>query len=335
MSFDHRPMALSLAVAGLDITQSLNTEWYNTHIAANGLPLSPLPSFGRPGGALCLLIGNTRDLWPIFLRWLRDQPDPSMDDPIDTYVTSTINALLTSHLLHGYDVFWPGDGGERLVSMQRVALTSGLCAHDPGTQLAIHPTYGAWVAFRAVVCIACDPQISSPPAMLPDPLSAAEKAAAQEVSLPHGSHTCAYRRCKSRHLRPFCPWRRRLWRRPSERPTQVDCASSYMGQRGWRLMCASHGLHCVTASSWDASTATPRRSSFTTTQRISPCWPRLWTSHGRKVLSIRMTRRRTIARGTDLESDGLGDAAAAAAPRVYSLVFNPPNPSLACHLNVC
>ena len=45
-----------------------------------------------------------------------------------------------------------------VVSMQRVAQVSGLCWHDDeGSKLCVHPQYGTWKAFRAVVVLLGDP----------------------------------------------------------------------------------------------------------------------------------------------------------------------------------
>ena len=53
-----------------------------------------------------------------------------------------------------HDIFWVYDArSERLVSMQRVATTAGVCYHDGETQLAIHPKFGSWLGFRACVVV--------------------------------------------------------------------------------------------------------------------------------------------------------------------------------------
>mmetsp|Transcript_39837 Transcript_39837/g.66077 ORF Transcript_39837/g.66077 Transcript_39837/m.66077 type:complete len:278 (+) Transcript_39837:46-879(+) len=176
-------LTLELAVAGLNIVQPLSTLWYNEHVTRNNLPLQPIPSFGRAGGALCLLIGNSRDLWDAFLRWLRAQPDPSsIAEPLDYYTTSTIMRVIVKAAgTVAHDIFWSSESGDRLVSMQRVALTSGLCCHDPETQLSIHPAYGAWCAFRACVVFDADGPMGGAPPPCPDLLSHSERAAAREA----------------------------------------------------------------------------------------------------------------------------------------------------------
>ena len=176
-------LALRLAVAGFDIAQPLSTTWYNEHLVGKGLPLKPLPSYGREGGALCVLIGNSRELWNAFLRWLRTQSDPmGIEEPLDLYTRGTIaDAVAEAAEGVAYDIFWPSESGDRLVSMQRVALTSGLCCHDGETQLCIHPTFGAWCAFRAAVVFDRDGPAGGAPPPCPDLLSDAERAAAREA----------------------------------------------------------------------------------------------------------------------------------------------------------
>ena len=139
MSLDVAALSLELTVAGYDIVQPLSTAWYNDHVAQQQLPLAPLPSLGREGGALVILIGNSRYLWNAFLRWLRTQPDPlAIAEPLDTYTKATITGAVTKAAGGAaHDIFWAAESGERLVSMQRVALVSGLCCHDSETQLSV------------------------------------------------------------------------------------------------------------------------------------------------------------------------------------------------------
>ena len=121
--------AAALATAGINIFKPFDVRWYNTHCAEHSLPLSPLPAFDRCDGALGILLGNSVALWPAFLAWLSAQPDPdSVEDPLDTYTTSVISSAVAKLVGDGvrHDIFWVSDSS-RLVSMQRVALTSGLC----------------------------------------------------------------------------------------------------------------------------------------------------------------------------------------------------------------
>ena len=171
-----------LVARGIDIVVPCDVRWYNAHIAEHVLPLRPLPNFDRPD-ALCLLVGNSSALWPKFLSWLGAQPDPSsVEDPLDTYTSESIAAAV-SRLTRGgevrHDIFWVYDARpERLVSMQRVATTAGVCYHDGETQLAIHPKFGSWLGFRACVVVDAPSTFgASPPAPLGCLLSEEEKAA--------------------------------------------------------------------------------------------------------------------------------------------------------------
>ena len=161
-----------LASQGFDVLRPLSVSWYNDYIKGLGLStdstkyleksgeahasgeaapfaLSPLPDYGRNGDALAFIIGNSRAMWPCFLRWLRQQPDPSLKDPVDTFAAEVINRALPLVASNGaqYDIFWSCDmSPARLVDMNRAALVSGLCYFSDEMFLSIHPTFGSWVA---------------------------------------------------------------------------------------------------------------------------------------------------------------------------------------------
>ncbi|CAN0351537.1 unnamed protein product [Phaeothamnion confervicola] len=50
----------------------------------------------------------------------------------------------------------------RLVAVQRMAVVAGLCFLDPGTHLCVHPVYGPWLAFRAVLLF----DVQGPPGLV-------------------------------------------------------------------------------------------------------------------------------------------------------------------------
>ena len=97
----------ALAADGFDVCTPFRVSWYNDlirslglatdsdHVGGAAFTLSPLPDFGRSGDALALLIGNSRAMWPHFLRWLRRQPDPQIKDPVDTYTAEAIGRSVT------------------------------------------------------------------------------------------------------------------------------------------------------------------------------------------------------------------------------------------------
>ena len=187
MAIDIAALKADLTAGGIDVVHEADVRWYNAHVAEQQLPLNPLPTFDRPNGdALCLLLGNSVALWPAFLTWLGSQPHPeAVTDPLDRYSTALVSTAIAKLTRSGevrHETFWVYHGGDRLVSMQRVALTAGLCYHDSETQLAIHPTFGAWVAFRAVVVLDAPSGLdATPPPRRECLLGEDEKAAAREA----------------------------------------------------------------------------------------------------------------------------------------------------------
>ena len=89
------------------------------------------------------------------------------NDPLDTYAKESIGKVVEEtaarHFVVGdqnettpgassYDIFWSFDTTrDRLISMQRIAAVSGLCHLDEASNMAIHPLFGPWLSFRAVI----------------------------------------------------------------------------------------------------------------------------------------------------------------------------------------
>ena len=205
MAVSNNTLAKELASFGFDICHPFSPAWYNELIETENLceSLSPLPN-----GTRAFIIGNTRQLWPAFLTWLHtavetmQEPPPDqgcraiMDNPLDSYIKETIQGVLeglnradddanTSSASSGkwgkYELFWSGPNSYQLVSMQRVAVASGLAYLDLSTHLAIHPTYGAWASYRAVVVFTStkDTAALPRPALVPRLLSKEEEATAK------------------------------------------------------------------------------------------------------------------------------------------------------------
>jgi len=143
-----------LLEAGLDLVQPFDVARYNERIADRpGLP--PLPLFGR-AGALGLVIGNSRALWPRFIAALRSRQELLADDhPLDRYVAESIRsaaALVPAR----FEVRFSHDAGPRFVSMLDLAAASGLAQAGPA-YLAVHPEHGPWISLRGVLVVDRDP----------------------------------------------------------------------------------------------------------------------------------------------------------------------------------
>lgn len=207
---------LVIASCSFDVFAPLRVSWYNDYISELGLStdstkylekageahasgepapfaLRPLDDFGRRGNCLAFLVGNSRAMWSRCLRWLKQQPDPSaVKDPVDTYAAEAIRTAIerftaTEGEREGskprYEIYWSFDmSPERLVDMNRVSRVSACCYFSDEMFLSIHPTFGSWVAFRAVVVVDMPAtHLHGPPRHL-DPLLTDEEAAAAKVA---------------------------------------------------------------------------------------------------------------------------------------------------------
>ena len=166
-------LAATLNRCGFDVFKPFRVSWYNEyirklglatdehHVGGSAFKLAPLPSLAQVD-AQALLVGNSKAMWPIFLRWLQSQSDPAaVKDPVDTFAAEVINSAIMSFAAASedrpaidHDIFWASDmSAARLVDMNRAAYVSGACYFSDEMFLSIHPTFGSWVAFRAVVVL--------------------------------------------------------------------------------------------------------------------------------------------------------------------------------------
>jgi len=187
-------MAQELHEAGFDICHPFCPAWYNQCIADEPLlDLQPLPANNASNTSRAFLIGNTRHVWRPFIAWCQQQQQQQQlpANPLDTYCQEQIQAIVSKHYFVPPDhddtttgttphFFWSNSyRRDTLVSMQRVALVSGLAYWDAEAtaQLSLHPVVGPWLSFRAVVVVDVDATTtttmanSSPPPP-PPPLSA-------------------------------------------------------------------------------------------------------------------------------------------------------------------
>lgn len=148
-----------LYAVGFDIFHPFDPSLYNRCIETENLPLEPLPE----AQMVAYLIGNTKLIWPFFREWYRSHGTDS--DPFDTFCQKTLERIFQRNLQgKEYHVYWSFESSpEKLVSMQRVASVSGLSFLDTKSHLSIHPVYGTWHSFRAVVVVKAEgPNLPTP-----------------------------------------------------------------------------------------------------------------------------------------------------------------------------
>ena len=167
-----------LAAAGLDIAHAFD---------ARAVSREPgLAALADPDRPLGILIGNTRALWPRFLA--ARAADPALRDaldPIELYVERAIDTAVAA--LPGARTYYAHRRyAGAYLPFQRAAAAAGLGTLTPA-HLVIHPTYGPWLALRAIVVAPGTPPPRAPLVDLPgahDAATAAAYAAALAASGP-------------------------------------------------------------------------------------------------------------------------------------------------------
>jgi hypothetical protein len=157
---------------GFDIFHPFQTKWYNDSIASDPstIALRRLEISHKTTHKHCtnttstdiaFLIGNTKHMWPYFVRAhqrriISRMSDEYIKNPLDTYVKESIQEIVSKYFERRckYRIYWECSYDiDNLVSMQRVAVISGLSYYDNESMLCVHPVYGTWHSFRAVVVI--------------------------------------------------------------------------------------------------------------------------------------------------------------------------------------
>jgi methylmalonic aciduria homocystinuria type C protein len=138
------------AEAGLDLVHPLRIDEYN---AAAPLGFA-MPDYGRRG-ALGVIVGNTRALWPRVLEALAADPELAADaDPIDRYAEAAMRAALAP-IGARWTLWLAPDPPPRRPAMQLMAHVAGL-AYRSESRLSVHPVYGPWIALRGAAVIDVD-----------------------------------------------------------------------------------------------------------------------------------------------------------------------------------
>jgi len=144
------------AAAGLDILHAFNVA---AHRSAD---TDVRFDFGRPN-ALGMLVGNTRKLWPIFIKAIAaDRSLATTEHPLDTYVTQRVRTIVAAATPRAAHLVFAHTANPHPFPIQRLAERVGLAAISP-SHLAIHPKHGPWFALRAAIVIDVDGPVSAMP----------------------------------------------------------------------------------------------------------------------------------------------------------------------------
>jgi hypothetical protein len=137
-------VASSLRSAGIDIV-------YPFTLSAALDRLFSFPRFGHTE-RLGLLVGNSRALWAPLVRFAATYSGPH---PVQTYVAEHLTRALEARGVE-HTVFLPhrldydGPNGKTAIPIQQLGARVGLAALGP-SHLSVHPQFGPWFAYRAIV----------------------------------------------------------------------------------------------------------------------------------------------------------------------------------------
>lgn len=177
----------ALKAHGFDQTATFLAGWYNNDPHVKNLPACH--KIDAPDDAACLLVANTRALWPPFCGWvqrkLRENPGllDNSPDILDVYTREIIEETMERapstvqfEVIYAYETL---ETHRRCISVATAAHVAGLAHHHAQLQRTLHPVYGPWLAFRAVIVFRHGS--SGTPTLLPDPLAAHELAHVLEL----------------------------------------------------------------------------------------------------------------------------------------------------------
>ncbi len=150
--------------SGFDLAQPFQVQWYNKRVKKE----FQLPNYNRTN-TLGILIGNSRHLWPHFLKEIHKNKDLRKTlHPLDQYTRQNILKILEKMEIP-WSVFWAELHASQKIAFQKLALISGLADLSP-SHLNVHPQYGPWIAFRsAIVFDSAGPQKKPQPVNLCKP----------------------------------------------------------------------------------------------------------------------------------------------------------------------
>ena len=175
-------LAPALRSEGFDLLAPFAAGWYNEepHIA----PLGDQHKLDAAAGALAFIVGNSRALWPPFVRHVRaalDEEAGWLDahpDALDEYTRLVVRRALACPGLPAARVVYAYETLEtygRAVSVTTAAHVAGLAYYHQPLKRSVHPVLGPWVAYRAIIIFdGVDVSGMPPPPPPADPCSPEE-----------------------------------------------------------------------------------------------------------------------------------------------------------------
>jgi methylmalonic aciduria homocystinuria type C protein len=166
---------------GMAITAGLTLQDYHAKVPAE----LALPTYGRER-TLAILLGSTREIWTPFMASLAAQPalldDDAHEGPLNAYAVRTAEAVAAECVPRGvrHEIFYAHEMAPgRLVAVQHVAHAAGAAFFHQSVGLCVHPEYGPWHSYRALIVVDLEGLPSAGPPADPCDEAGAQVAAAE------------------------------------------------------------------------------------------------------------------------------------------------------------
>ncbi|KAG8464119.1 hypothetical protein KFE25_000287 [Diacronema lutheri] len=148
------------AAAGFDLCAPFAAGAYNEHEQIAGRPDLLIPAKSRV--TLAIVVGNTRELWMPFVRHLKSSLEGAAilksQDPLDEYTKHIVQRVLAqcapgeeAEIVFAFETV---EANGRCCSVHTAGHVAGLAWYDAeNTQRSLHPVYGPWFGYRAVITL--------------------------------------------------------------------------------------------------------------------------------------------------------------------------------------
>jgi hypothetical protein len=155
-----RALRAEFSAAGFDIFATFPAGAYNAHDKIAPRPELLIPA--KDESTLAIIVGNTRELWEPFCRHLKSSLEGAAllasTDPLDQYTKHIVQRVLSqvspgeeTEVVYAFETV---EENGRCCSVHTAGHVAGLAYYDAAhTQRSIHPIYGPWFAYRAVITL--------------------------------------------------------------------------------------------------------------------------------------------------------------------------------------
>lgn len=135
---------------GFDLCQTVAIEDYNENVSdEHKIPLIP----GRDS-TMGILIGNSREVWPKFIKYCSENEDLLLNpDPFDTYTKIAFSSVLSNLSIGHFEYYCCDFNVGPLLYFQLMAEICGLCYRSQLSHMCYHHSYGHWIGLRGLVVL--------------------------------------------------------------------------------------------------------------------------------------------------------------------------------------